>query len=104
MSEGLEPLPYDPSAFEVQSMLDLHEGEPWFMTDAGEYDTFALYAMKADGTNPQILVALQWPTRINRTDTKQVVQMLIHPDDAKGLAEILTATTDWLDAVKRISG
>jgi hypothetical protein len=104
MADDLEPLSYDPSKMIVKSMLDLHEGEPWYLSNGGEYDTFAVYAFKKDGTDGEILVALQWPTRINRTDIKKFVQLLIHPDDARGLAEVLNSTCDWLDAAKRISG
>jgi hypothetical protein len=104
MTDALQPLPFDPSRVTVQSMIDLHAGEPWLLTSGGDYDTFAVYVLKRDGTDGQTLIALQWPTRINHTDTEQIVQLLIHPDDVRGLVDVLTHTCDWLDEAKRMSG
>lgn len=101
MPEGLEPLPFDTSKVTVQAMIDMHEGEPWLLSSQGDYDTFAVQTFKKDGSNPQTLLALQWPTRINHTDTEVLVRLLIHPDDVRGLIDVLTQTCDWLDMVKR---
>lgn len=102
--EPIRPVPFDPSRATVVAMLDLHAGEPWLMTAAGDYHAFAVEAMKRDGSNFQSLIALQWPARANGTDDHSVVQLLIHPDDVRGLVGVLAHTLAWLDEAKRMSG
>lgn len=105
MADGLQPLPYDPSRVNIQGMIDLHAGEPWLLTKEGNYDSFVVETFKKDGSNPQTLIALQWPTRINGgTHEEVLVQLLIHPEDVRGVIDVLSRTCDWLDEVKRMSG
>lgn len=98
----LQPLPDDPSASEIESMLDLRSDE-WWLSTAGDYQTAAVEAMKADGTDHQTLIALEWPARRNHGTDHKTIRLLIHPDDAAGLAQVLTHTARWLDARRRRS-
>lgn len=97
----LRPIPGDASAANVASMLDVRDAE-WLLTAPGDYETGAVETMKDDGTNWQRLVALEWPTRVNNSDELRTVRLLISPEDAIGLAEVLAHTAVWLEAAARL--
>jgi len=95
VSDDLRPVPGDPGAAEVQSMLDL-SGDEWWLGAEGDYSTAAVESMQADGTHFQRLIALEWPVRLNRGTERKRIRLLIAPEDALGLAEVLTHTAMWL--------
>lgn len=97
----LRPIPDDPSAATVEAMIDLRN-EEWLVSAVGDYQTGAVEAMKNDGTNFQRLVALEWPVRVNNGDEIRTVRLLIAPEDAIGLAEVLAHTAVWLAAAERL--
>lgn len=97
----IRPIPSDPNAATVRSMFDLR-GELWHVARAGEYQTAAVETMKNDGTNWQRLVALEWPGRVNNSDEETILRLLISPEDAMGLAEVLAHTAVWLRAADQL--
>lgn len=94
---SLRPLPNDPSGMQVESMFDLRS-EEWWLTDGGDYQTAAVEAMTNDGSNHQTLIALEWPARLNHSTEVKRLRLLIHPDDALGLASVLAHTAAWLQS------
>ncbi len=92
------PIPGDPSRAEVQSMLDV-KGEEWWLTDSGDYETAAVETMRYDGSDWHRLIALEWPVRRNHGQEQKVIRLMISPEDALGLAEVLTHTARWLVAL-----
>jgi hypothetical protein len=91
----LRPLPDDPAAAEIVSMFDLGD-DNWLVTIAGEYQTAAGEAMKRDGSNWQEVVMVEWPCRTNRRDDAHTLRLMISPEDAIGLAEVLARTANWM--------
>lgn len=98
MSE-IRPLPEDPSGPTVEAMFDIRSTE-WFVAAGGDYQTAAVETMKADGSAWQRLVALEWPARVNNSDERRTIRLLIDPDDALGLAQVLAQTALWMKALK----
>lgn len=96
----LRPIPYDPSADIVLKMFPA--GEEWLLSTGGEYETAAVEVMKSDGKGYEQLIALQWPVRNNKTDNRHTLRMMIDPEDAIGLAEVLLHTARWMAAAKRM--
>jgi hypothetical protein len=96
------PIPLDPSHDQILSMIEVDQS--WLMTASGDYDTFAVEAMTRDGSNWQRVIALRWPARINKTDEKVMLRMLISPEDAIGLAAVMTHTAKWLMTLAAIEG
>jgi hypothetical protein len=76
-------------------MLDLR-GEEWWLTVPGDYESAAVEAMRFDGSDWQRVIALTWPARRNHGKERKVLRMMISPEDALGLAEVLTHTAKWL--------
>lgn len=101
MDDELQPLPYDPAAAEIVEMFDLG-AENWYYSAPGDYQVAAVQAMKNDGTNFQTLLALEWPVRNRNTNEESTLRLLIHPDDAVGLASVLQHTTKWLASARLI--
>ncbi len=93
--EGFRPLEDDPSKREIQSLLDLTEGERWVMTAPGDYAAATVEGFKKDGSSHQYLIALTWPGRYNHSDEEVTVQLMMHPEDAAGLAEVLAHSVSW---------
>lgn len=93
--DDLRPVPNDPGAAHVQSMVDLH-GQGWVVTAEGDYETAAVEGFKRDGTGYQPLVAVTWAGRVMHSDERVQVKLLVHPDDAEGLARVLSHTVRWL--------
>lgn len=89
------PIPGDPSFAHVVSMLNI-EGEEWWLTAEGDYETAAVETMRFDGSQWQRVIALTWPARRNHGKEKKVLRMMISPEDAMGLAEVLAHTAMWL--------
>lgn len=102
MPEQFRPLPEDPSAEMVAAMFDA-TAENWILSRAGDYQTAAVETMQADGSAHQRLIALEWPGRPNHTDEQVTVRVLMRPDDALGLAEVLTHTARWMQAAERMA-
>lgn len=95
MPKHFKPLPNDPGKKAIMSMFDARNGN-WLLTDSGEYQTAAVEAMKEEGSSYQSVVILEWPTRKNHSDEKVLVQLMIHPEDALGLAKLLIHTATWM--------
>jgi hypothetical protein len=95
MTEPIRPIPGDPGAATIVSMMDLGNQE-WWVTAVGDYRTAAVEAMKHDGSDFQRVVAVEWPAKLNNGDTKKVIRLLLAPEDAIGLAESLIHTAAWL--------
>lgn len=91
----LRPLPGDPDEQTVRAMFDLR-GELWHVAAPGGYQSAAVETMKADGSQWQRLVALEWPGRVNNSDELVTVRLLIAPEDAMNLALVLAHTGSYL--------
>lgn len=96
MADHFRPIDGDPGAEQIVAMFDA--GGDWLLSDEGGYQTAAVEAMKADGTNLQRVVALEWPARRNHSDETVTVRLMISPDDALGLADVLGHTARWMKA------
>ena len=96
MTEWVRPIPEDPSAAIAQGMIDVDQS--WLLSAPGEYDSFAVEAMTSDGGSYQRTIALRWPARINKTGEAVTLRLLIAPEDALGLADVLIHTATWLAA------
>ena len=94
MSQHWRPLPDDPDGPVVAAMFDA--GADWLLTAQGDYQTAAAEAMRADGTDLQVVVILEWPTRRNHSDELVMVRLMMSPEDAWGLAGTLETTAEWL--------
>ena len=97
MPDAFRPLPDDPSAPTVAEMFDAR-AEDWILSRPGDYKTAAVEAFRADGSGHQRLVILEWPGRRNHSTEEVTVRLMIHPDDAIGLAQVLFHTARWLQA------
>ena len=95
------PIPNDPTRELVQSMLDI-EGEVWWLTAEGDYTTSAVETMSHEGADWQRVIALEWPARRNHGKEHRILRMMISPEDALGLAEVLIHTAQWLAAASAI--
>lgn len=93
MSE-IRPIPLDPSREVVESILEADQS--WLVAAAGDYEAFAVETMRRDGSNWQRLIAIRWPARINKTDEHVQLRLLVDPEDAAGLAQVLIHTATWL--------
>lgn len=97
---GPRPLPNDPDREMVGGMFDLTNDEiEWWLSAGGEYQTGAAETMRADGSDWQRVVLLEWPARVNRQhgpDAERKVRLMIAPEDGIGLAEVLAHTSAWL--------
>ncbi len=91
----LRPLPDDPDRDVIASMMDLANDE-WLLTAAGDYSAAAGETMKKDGSDYQRLVMLEWPARVNKTQEHRTVRLLISPEDALGLCDVLAHTARFL--------
>ncbi|MGH9249213.1 MAG: hypothetical protein ACRD0W_06840 [Acidimicrobiales bacterium] len=89
------PIPGDPDAPTVSAMFDATSDE-WILTASGDYHSAAVQAMKHDGTDLQTCVILEWPGRVNHSTEHRTVRLMMSPDDAIGLADVLAHTARWL--------
>lgn len=89
------PLPGDPDGVTVEAMFDARNAD-WILATDGDYQTAAVETMQADGSAHQTCVALEWPGRRNHSDEQVTVRLLISPEDAIGLAQVLAHTGLWL--------
>lgn len=97
MSEHFKPVPDDPDAPTVETMFDAKSPD-WILTATGDYETAAAQAMSDDGSNMQNVVILQWPGRRNHTTEFLTVRLMMSPEDAVGLGEVLLHTGLWMRA------
>lgn len=88
-------IPNDPAARVVGAMFDARSGD-WVVTAQGDYQAAAVETMRADGSGYQRVIALEWPGRRNHSDELVTVRLMVHPDDALGLAEVLAHAARWL--------
>lgn len=95
-----QPIPGDPSRELVLEMFDARSDE-WLLSDGGDYQTAAVECFTNDGSNLQRLIALEWPARVNHSQERRRVRLLIHPEDAEGLADVLAHSVAWLDSLAR---
>jgi hypothetical protein len=94
----LRPLPQDPDGDVIEAMVDLN-GEEWLMTAAGDYQTAAVEGFKNDGSGFTRLVVVEWPGRLNKSDEERTVRLAMAPEDALGLAQVLTHSARFLQAL-----
>lgn len=94
------PISLDPARKQVEAMIEADQ--TWLVSAAGGYETFAVETVTDDGGNWQRVIALRWPARINKTDEHTQLRLLIHPEDALGLAQVLTHTATWLQSLAAI--
>lgn len=97
MTDQFRPIAGDPGGEAIMAMFDVRSTE-WLMSDAGDYQTGAAEVFKADGSNYQKVVILEWPARVNNSDERRIVRLMISPEDALGLADVLAHTGRWLAA------
>lgn len=71
-------------------------GGDWWLTSPGDYDTGAAEAWQRDGSGYQRVVLLRWPARQNKGTKQTVLQLMLAPEDAEGLAKVLEHTARWL--------
>jgi len=95
VSDDLRPIEGDPGAAEAESFMDLGS-ERWWLTAEGDYATSAGETMRYDGSNWQRVVMLQWPARLNKSDAAAPLRLLMSPEDAIGLAQVLVHTAGWM--------
>ena len=91
----MRPIPGDPDSEEIVAMFDLRD-EEWWLTAGGEYMSAAGETMQAGGKAWQRVVMLQWPTRLNHGTEEKTIRLLISPEDAIGLGQVLLHTGNWL--------
>jgi hypothetical protein len=94
------PISLDPSRITIARMIEVDQS--WLLGTDGDYEAFAVETMKRDGTSWQRAIAVRWPARINKTDEKVLLRLLISPEDALGLADVLMHTAGWLQALAAI--
>lgn len=80
-------------------MLDLGSDE-WLLAAEGGYHTAAIETFKNDGSGYQRVIALEWPARVNHSDERRTVRLMVSADDALGLANVLTHTANWLRSIE----
>jgi len=93
--EGIRPLPDDAAGEQIISMFDLDAAD-WNYTEAGDYQAAIVQCFKRDGSELQTLIALEWPIRNRNTGELSTMRLLISPEDAVGLAEVITTSARWL--------
>lgn len=97
MADHFRPIPGDPGGETIAAMFDARSDD-WLLSSPGDYQTGAAETMREDGTSHQRVVILEWPARRNHTDEHVTVRLMISPDDALGLAEVLAHTARWMKA------
>lgn len=100
MPDAFRPIPGDPAAEQVVAMFDARS-EDWILGDVGDYQTAAAETMRADGSDFQRVVLLEWPGRRNHTEDRLTVRLMLNPEDALGLAEVLAHTAVWMMEAQR---
>lgn len=95
--DQFEPFPDDPNIAQVISMFDAR-ADNWVMTGEGDYQAAAALGCRSDGSEPRHVVILEWPGRINHTDERVQIRMMMAPEDALGLADVLSHAGRWLRA------
>lgn len=98
----IRAIPVDPSRATVEELIDVDQS--WLLGATGDYESFAIEAMTRDGRNWQRGIAIRWPARINKTDERVMLRLIISPEDAVGLAGVLTHTARWLDSLAALEG
>jgi hypothetical protein len=81
-------------------MLDIDH--TWAMAAAGEQLTYAVEAMRNDGSDWQRLIAIEFPARLNKTDERVTLRLLVDPLSAEVLADNLMHTARWLKALAEL--
>jgi hypothetical protein len=89
------PLEDDAGKDIIGKVFDIRS-EDWLLTDGGGYQTAAAETWQKDGGVWQEVVILEWPARKNHSEEKVMVRLMISPEDAMGLAEVLESTATWL--------
>lgn len=96
---SFRPLPEDPSGETIAAMFDARS-QDWILAAPGDYQTGAAEAFRADGSNLQRVVLLEWPGRRNHTDEGVTVRLMMAPEDALGLADVLAHTARWMLGIR----
>ena len=94
----IRPIPTDPAAELVHELIEADQ--TWLLSDAGAYQAFAAETMNNDGGEYQRAVLLIWPCRINKTQEKAELRLVMSPADARYLADVLVHVTRWLEATE----
>lgn len=98
----ITPHPEDNSKDIVLEVFAMDKEDEWWLTEEGEYKTAAgLLVRYSDTDNPEVMVMLEWPMRRNKSQESKTLRLLIHPDDAKGLSEVLEHTAIWIQEWSR---
>jgi hypothetical protein len=82
-------------------MFDLN-AEDWWLTTEGGYQTAAAETMRRDGSGFQQVIILEWPARLNKTHEEKVLRLMVSPEDADGLAEVLRHTARWMKSARAL--
>lgn len=93
--QAWRPLPDDPDGPTVARMFDARSSD-WVVAAPGDYHAAAAETWRKDGTGWQQVVVLEWPGRRNHTDEHVRVRLMIDPEDALGLADVLAHSARWL--------
>jgi len=101
MTDEIRPLPYDPSAKQIVSMVDLDDAE-WLFGTVGDYQCACVEAMRNDGSNYQTCIALEYPVRVRNTDEHKTLRLIITPESAEGLANALMHSVNWLEIARKL--
>lgn len=72
----------------------------WWLTDVGDYHAAAALAADADGTNQRPIIVLEWPARLNHSEQRETIRMLIDPEDAFAISGLLMHSVRWLEECK----
>lgn len=89
------PLPDDPDRDVVARMFDASSPD-WVLGAPGDYQAAAAEAWKRDGSGWQQVVVVEWPGRRNHTDEHVRVRLMISPEDALGLADVMRHAASYL--------
>lgn len=96
---AFEPFEFDNSAGEIAAAIDARAGN-WWLTDVGDYHAAAALAADADGTNQRPIIVLEWPARLNHSEQRETIRMLIDPEDAFAISGLLMHSVRWLEECK----
>lgn len=103
MPDDIRPVPGDNSEATVVKFIDLADGE-WLLASDGKYQTYAVETMLRDGSNWQRALVLEYPVRVNKTNDYRTIRLIISPEDALGLSDVMAHTSTWLIAAALIEG
>ena len=90
------PIPGDPGASAIQDYFDANEGEPWLLSQSGDFMTFAAETFTSDGGNYQKVVAIDIPVRRNHGTEKERLRLFLSPVMASELVVDIANALSYL--------